>query len=799
MFRIFYLLSALTSLGAGLALAWHYPLGWQVPSLFVLLWTVLSYRQPAANLWLVPMLLPLIGLYPWTGWLTFEEFDLLVLAVVAGGYARLALEKHSPLPVSRWMQAAVFLMLFSVLVSACRGFSDAGGFVFSWFQGYEGPMNSVRIGKSFLWALALVPILAWLEQRNSAGTARLLALGMAGAGLTAGLVALWERLAYTGLLNFTTDYRTTGPFWEMHVGGAALDGWLMLTFPFVCWAVISAKGGLKKGLALVALAIVGYAALTTFSRGVFLGLLVSAGLLAWLLRHRSGSQLTLPKGAWRASGQILALMLSGGLLVAAFVSGGYRGLLAMFGAVTLALLAPKLSGRFSRSRVFIGLMLGLLAGLGLSALSDFLPKGPYLVYAALWVGAFVCLHPLMAKRFRQRPFTGFVAVVALVVSAANLAGHWAGLVVPPVYTAASLVLLVLFLWGVLSKVPSWPNDIRWQGRLLVQTVALCSVAVVFAGGAYMGERFSTVGKDWQGRLAHWSDSIAILSGSDDLFFGKGLGRYPANYYFADRNGIFPGTFRLEQEGGERMLSLVGASHPMSPGDILRISQRLPRSEQGPFIVDLLVRARTDVSIYAEVCDKHLLYPAACVAGEGAGKAAPGRWQRMSIRLQPALLPESALPPRFRVFSIGIGNQSGRADIDEIGLSSLDGRNLLKNGDFSAETARWFFSSDRDHLPWHAKNLLVNILFDQGMLGVGAFLLLAVLAVWRAGNGCRRNDEWAPFCLAALAGFWVTGIFDSLTDVPRLAFLYYLLLMFTMIHRFVSLDQKSRRTRVRVSS
>jgi hypothetical protein len=298
----------------------------------------------------------------------------------------------------------------------------------------------------------------------------------------------------------------------------------------------------------------------------------------------------------------------------------------------------------------------------------------------------------------------------------------------------------------------------------------------------MSERFSTAGKDWGGRLAHWSNSIALLHNYDDMLFGKGLGRFPANYYLAEPNGVFPGTYGIEKEGQNRTLSLVGARRPMSSGDILRISQRLPFSEQGPFALDLLVRARTDVTIYAEVCEKHLLYPGACVSGERSSKDTNGRWERLSIQLPANALGSSSWMPVFKTFSIGVGNQSGRAELDDVRLLAADGRNLLKNGDFSADLARWFFSSDRDHMPWHAKNLLVNVFFDQGFLGVCAFLLLAISALWRGGVGVKRNDGVAPYFLAALIGFWVVGMFDSLTDVPRLAFMYYWVVLYMMIHR-----------------
>ena len=73
-----------------------------------------------------------------------------------------------------------------------------------------------------------------LQNTHKDRTGRQLALGIAIGLGTASLAALWERLAFTDLLNFSSDYRSTALFWEMHVGGAALDGWLLLTIPFRC-------------------------------------------------------------------------------------------------------------------------------------------------------------------------------------------------------------------------------------------------------------------------------------------------------------------------------------------------------------------------------------------------------------------------------------------------------------------------------------------------------------------------------------------------------------------------------------
>src|SRR4029079_7819806 len=96
-----------------------------------------------------------------------------------------------------------------------RGVADAGGLTFGWTQGYYGPMNSLRIFKGFAAAVLLLPLLVVQIRRERRATS-LLALGLAlGCGAASGYV-LWERAAFPGVFNFSSDYRATGPFWERH-------------------------------------------------------------------------------------------------------------------------------------------------------------------------------------------------------------------------------------------------------------------------------------------------------------------------------------------------------------------------------------------------------------------------------------------------------------------------------------------------------------------------------------------------------------------------------------------------------
>ena len=68
---------------------------------------------------------------------------------------------------------------------------------------------------------------------------------------------------------------------------------------------------------------------------------------------------------------------------------------------------------------------------------------------------------------------------------------------------------------------------------------------------------------------------------------------------------------------------------------------------------------------------------------------------------------------------------------------------------------------------------------RGSVGLVLFSLLTICALWRLNLGKARQHELAPYLSAAIIGFLVVGIFDSLTDVPRLALLYYLLLLYSL--------------------
>ncbi|MDP2370723.1 hypothetical protein [Rhodoferax sp.] len=295
---------ALTGSGLGVWLAGNHPLWPWTLLIGFAVWSLAVAYWPRLWLLLVPAALPLLNFSPWSGWLMFEEFDLLLLGAAAGGYARLAVLGCGPVALGReargvtfapsarpaasvWVWGALLLCLgVSAGLALWRGLADAGVWAFNWFDGHTAPLNSVRVFKSLGHALLLAPLIHGAMQREPERSMRLLAAGVLTGLAVVSLAVLWERHAFPGLFDFSSRYRTTALFWEMHVGGAAIDAFLAMSLPFLVWALVAARRPLVW-LAVAVLAVLAvYAVLTTFSRGVYLAAAVPSAGLASLVASR---------------------------------------------------------------------------------------------------------------------------------------------------------------------------------------------------------------------------------------------------------------------------------------------------------------------------------------------------------------------------------------------------------------------------------------------------------------------------------------------------------------------------------
>jgi hypothetical protein len=266
----------------------------------------------------------------------------------------------------------------------------------------------------------------------------------------------------------------------------------------------------------------------------------------------------------------------------------------------------------------------------------------------------------------------------------------------------------------------------------------------------------------------------MLETPADWVLGNGSGRFPASYLFHVPDGPHSGSYRVAGDAGRAWLVVAGPRHSASFGEMLRVGQWV-RLAPGTQRVSLAVRAYREAVLHVEICDRHLLYNGECAIAKHEVKPAGAAWQRAELVLDASRLPARRwfLPtPVF--FAVAVESERGRIEIADVSVAGPDAVERIANGTFEAGMARWFTISERHHLPWHAKNLVLNVLFEQGLVGLTLFAALVVGALWRVVAGRARRHPLAPALAASIAGFLVVGVFDSLLDVPRVAFLFWLL-------------------------
>lgn len=295
-----------------------------------------------------------------------------------------------------------------------------------------------------------------------------------------------------------------------------------------------------------------------------------------------------------------------------------------------------------------------------------------------------------------------------------------------------------------------------------------AVALPILKGPFTQARLAQTGGDLGIRLAHWSDALRLRDpGWSTALFGMGLGRYPETHYWRSSENR-AATYRLAAEGDNTYLRL-------GYGSPLYLEQFVTIRPQRSYALSLNARsAQAGAHVTVSLCEKWLLTSARCVF-KSIVITEGGRWQPLHVLLSSADVGSGpwyrARPVKLSLFT---ASAQVAVDVDDLRLRDAAGDDLLRNGDFAQGLDRWFFSVDNDR-PWHIWSLPIQVLFDQGWLGVIALALIVALAIWRSAGAAWRGDTLAGALLAASLGFLAISSLDSLVDSPRLLLLFLLLI------------------------
>ena len=260
---------------------WQAAIGIGLLAYFIVL---LRFRH--AWLLLLPALLPTLSLAPWTGRLSLDEFDLVMLVTLSGALY------HGVHPGSRPLVARPILVLLSGYALVCImaffiGLFPIPDLDLNSFNNYFNRFNSWMVAKGFLWGFLFLGLVRWTLPAEGKMMERLFIPGLLSGFVVVSLVGLRERWQFADLVDFSVPYRITATFSSMHTGGAHLDAYLALLVPCIgYWVVRSSRPWVwAAGLGLFSLAV--YLVISTVTRTTFVVLAMELTLLIffWLKRY----------------------------------------------------------------------------------------------------------------------------------------------------------------------------------------------------------------------------------------------------------------------------------------------------------------------------------------------------------------------------------------------------------------------------------------------------------------------------------------------------------------------------------
>jgi hypothetical protein len=697
---------------------------WVLPLGVIYLLTLLV--MPRLWLFVLPLATVSLDLTTWTGRFSYNEFDYLVLLTLASGllYGRYRFKVYAPSP------AMVIALLYLVVV-----FLEYSGwtyFVLAPQSSHENPYYTgeyaYKVVRGLIWGVALVPMWGYLLAVDKQRATRALVTGLCAAAIVLGIIVMWERgtlgvllsgsawyHVVNSLLDLSSSYRVTAVFSDMHTGGEVIDGLILLLLPATLYGSLQGGRVNLRMISVVAFLGLAYVSLVGFTRTTYVAFAVGVALyvaLVYWFRRKGGRPLELPV-------RQLILTLLVGLIAAVFAYrfAGSNGLVS-FGA----LLALSFARSYLRDslQVRVGLLIGAMLILSFAVSAHFNSRW----VDPSWLGA-----------------VGIVLGLAIAF-----------------YTS-------LKLFGGTTALPQFD---RWF--VLVVCVLLPVLAAFALGGYQIEDRFGRVTRDLDVRQAHWAKVVqSIEGGFEKRLLGNGIGRFPGLYISAHPGEVSNvGSFTVAGGNRDKQLHIGG-------GRDLVFGQRVAVDPHTIYTADIRLRSEREGRLVVSLCERNILYPTEfvrpCVSGTISLESTGGEFVQQTIDIDSGKIGGSGILKRWpTIFTLQYPVLDSVIQIDSINLST-NGFNLLQNGSFSAGLDNWFYYYDYAHLPWHVKNLFLQVWFELGWLGLGFFVTLLGLLV-KTTFGKHAADTLVPVYVVGVMTVCLFGLFGSPLDSARVSWLFY---------------------------
>ncbi len=337
------------------------------------------------------------------------------------------------------------------------------------------------------------------------------------------------------------------------------------------------------------------------------------------------------------------------------------------------------------------------------------------------------------------------------------------------YAGLAVALVLLLLIGMLA---AWRARLSfpWSAALAGGVVlVLAAVALPPMLGGFAEQRLGQVSQGLEARADHWRFALDLPGGhAASPLAGRGLGSFAGAYRDGNPEGRLPANFAFA-DGQLRL----------GPGDSYYINQRVSPDRRVRHDLEVRLRgaARGQLGFY--LCEKPVRHSFRCASTSVSVE--PGDdWQEFSAMLDLEGMDTRPWPLR-RGLVLSIAHAGGEEviEVDAVRLTAPDGREHLRNGDFESGARHWYFTTD--HLwPWRVENQWLELYFEQGLLGVVAFVWLTLVAGWMLLVRAWRGDALALGSVAGVAGALMVGVFGTVLFTPSIALLFYLVLLLGLV-------------------
>lgn len=334
--------------------------------------------------------------------------------------------------------------------------------------------------------------------------------------------------------------------------------------------------------------------------------------------------------------------------------------------------------------------------------------------------------------------------------------------------------------------------VRWQPRLcrwraqqrrqawLVLLVLAIQVSWGFWGAGDLTRRLNHTSKDFAHRVAHWHRGIELMQTPGEHWLGLGAGAWSDRYASRAGVGEYAGRIGWQRDSEGRWQMLLGGpvSDP-SIGPLFGVVQRITDRSAGAYRVGMMVNADRPLELLLSVCERYLLYDRRCqwrrVQVPAVSPGGPGVWLDQELRGNPLRADAVLASWRPRMFSVSVLTPGAQVQVQRITLRTPAGDEALSNGDFRNGPARWVAAAQGRFEPWHLDNLYLQFWLERGLPGTAALAMLVALALRHAKPLLVARPREAPALLAALVGVGLLGLLVSVSELPRLTLLLWLLL------------------------